>query len=69
MKKGIYLIFKCRNCGAVYEEKDGIGDCRKEYIGVKAHSVVSTHKCAAPAVYGCGELIGCKDYDEARAEK
>lgn len=71
MKKGLYLIFRCRYCGKVYEEKCGDRTlCLKTSIGVKSHSLVSTHKCAEKGVYGCADLIGCRDYDErSTAEK
>ena len=63
MKSGLYLIFKCRNCGHIFEEKDSKGVCSdKNHIGRKIHSIASTHRCNKES-RGCAELIGCKDYD------
>ena len=69
MKKGLWYIFKCQNCGKVFQQKEkaqnlnifdepkDLKDCA-EHIGVKRH-IVSTHKCK-PGVYGCATLIGCQ---------
>lgn len=73
MKKGLWLIFKCQNCGKVFQEKitedvrfsslTGVWQNDKEImenIGRKTH-IVSTHKCK-PDIYGYARLIGCKNW-------
>lgn len=66
MKKGLWLIFKCQNCGKKYQEKY-TGDepwVKKddipEHIGKYTH-IVSTHKCS-DTVRGCATLIGIQDW-------
>ena len=69
-KKGLWYIFRCKNCRKVFQEKNKAQNLNildrqakdmkdyAEHIGVKSH-IVSTHKCK-PGVYGCAELIGCQ---------
>lgn len=83
MKKGLWYIFKCQNCGKVFQEKEkaqnmprfdmdtgvehGVG-----LVEYAAHigvktHIVSTHKCK-PGVYGCAKLIGCQIWDNEAAQ-
>ena len=68
MKKGLWLIFKCQNCGKVFQEKPPKGMAGANYreiakhIGAKTH-IVSTHECKA-GVFGCAKLIGCQIWEK-----
>ena len=71
MKKGLWYIFKCQNCGKVFQEKEKAQNMNRlidyaEHIGVKTH-IVSTHKCK-PGVYGCAKLIGCQIWGAETAQ-
>ena len=75
-KTGLWYIFKCQNCGKVFQKKAqnfyiyGEKKKKKEYaehIGVKTH-IVETHKCK-PNVYGCAKLIGCQIWGETAEEE
>ena len=66
MKKGLWMIFKCQNCGKVFQEKPPKWDYQKERIGRYTH-IISTHRCGpGKSVYGCAVLIGIKDWDAAK---
>lgn len=70
MKKGLWYIFKCQNCGKKFQEKCVKSHIESDYagrkteneyaahIGCKTH-IVSTHKCKE-GVYGCAKLVGCQ---------
>lgn len=73
MKKGLWYIFKCQNCGKVFQEKEQTQNLNSfdadngnrarleayaKHIGANTH-IVSTHKCK-DGVYGCAKLIGCQ---------
>ncbi len=75
MKKGLWYIFKCQNCGKVFQEKEKAQNlnCIDMDSGLKKPTemqkyaerigikthIVSTHKCK-PNVWGCAKLIGCQ---------
>ena len=77
-KSGLWYIFKCQNCGKVFQEKypdnlnifdEELKDLREyaEHIGAKRH-IVSTHKCR-PNVYGCAKLTGCQIWEPETKNK
>ncbi|NLH00666.1 MAG: hypothetical protein GX488_01980 [Clostridiales bacterium] len=83
MKKGLWYIFKCQNCGKVFQEKGKAQNLNRfEYDTGLKHSVemleyaehigikthiVSTNKCK-PNVYGCAKLIGCQIWGKEQSD-
>jgi len=75
MKKGLWYIFKCQNCGKVFQEKEkaqnmNLSDMETgimKNVDLREYAqhigvkthIVSTHKCKA-GIYGCAKLIGCQ---------
>lgn len=82
MKNGLYLVFRCRMCGSLFEEKydrpKDLNGNRKtpeefiEHIGAQSSWIVSTHNCTPdssnPDTYGCGQLVGARIYKAAERE-
>ena len=81
MKKGLWYIFKCQNCGKGFQEKGRAQNLNrfdmdtglKRRVEMEEYAehigtkthIVSTHKCKN-GIYGCAKLIGCQIWGEAR---